>query len=172
MRALRPTALLIDARGRSPLCTPPWVGLPGPHPGNLCGTVVPAPTCGRSTPRPGLLSRVEKVGKDTPRAVPFGIPRCRGAALFALAYASRRATSCHYPRRICHFGWWVNRSFFLPKLHRGSHLQLLIRGAAVRFSFWVLPGVAALSGGSGEAAGGMIMPPTGVQGASPLTRLW
>ena len=53
----------------------------------FCGTGVPAPTCrrsalhpggilqrhspcahlcGRSAPRPGLLSRVEKVGKDTP----------------------------------------------------------------------------------------------------------
>ena len=119
MRALRPAALLIDARGRGPLCTPPWVGLPGPHPGNLCGTVVPAPTCGRSTPRPGLLSRVEKVGKDTPRAVPFGIPWCRGAALFALAYASRRATSCHQPRPICHFGLVGKSAFVSPQATPG-----------------------------------------------------
>ena len=85
----------------------------------FCGTGVPAPTCrrsalhpggilqrhspcahlcGRSAPRPGLLSRVEKVGKDTPRAVPFGIPRCVVTALFALAAlrsGSRRATFSH-----------------------------------------------------------------------------
>ena len=71
------------------------------------------------------------------------------------------------PDRFATLGWWVNRPLFLPKLHRGSHLQLLIRGAAVRFSFWVLPGVAALSGGSGEAAGGMIMPPHGGSGSKP-----
>ena len=56
------------------------------------------PPCGRSAPRPGLLSRVEKVGKDTPRAVPFGIPRCVVTALFALAAlrsGSRRATFSH-----------------------------------------------------------------------------
>ena len=38
---------------------------------------------------------------------------------------------------------------FLPKLHRGSHPLLSIRGAAVRFGFCGLPGVSPLSGGSG-----------------------
>ena len=56
---------------------------------------------------------------------------------------------------------WANRSLFLPKLHRGSHLQLSIRGAAGGFSFCGRPGVAPFSGGSGNAAGGMIMPPKG-----------
>ena len=38
--------------------------------------------------------------------LPYGIPRCVAAALFALAAlrsVSRRATFCHKPRPICHF---------------------------------------------------------------------
>ena len=63
------------------------------------------PPFGRSAPNPGLLSRVEKVGKDTPRAVPFGIPRCVVTALFTLAalrFGSRRATFYLRPSPICH----------------------------------------------------------------------
>ena len=65
---------------------------------------------------------------------------------------------------------WANRSCFLPKLHRGSHLPLSIRGAAGGFSFCGQPGVAPFSGGSGNAAGGMIMPPKGStqRGCPPL----
>ena len=36
------------------------------------------PICGRSAPRPGLLSRVEKVGKDTPGTSWSLDPRRRG----------------------------------------------------------------------------------------------
>ena len=70
--------------GRLGSYSPKWEGLhpPRPHregappraPGVFAGLAAPAPTCRRSALRPGLLSRVEKVGKDTPRAVPFGIP--------------------------------------------------------------------------------------------------
>ena len=58
-------------------------GVPPRTPGDdLCGTVVPAPTCRRSARawlcharHPGLLSRVEKVGKDTPGTSWFGVRR-------------------------------------------------------------------------------------------------
>ena len=120
--------------------SPFYAGVPPCTPEVFAGLAAPAPTmralhpaprkffrgwqpqhppCGSSAPHPGLLSRVEKVGKDTPRAVPFGIPRCRGAALFALAYASRRATSCHQPRPICHFGLVGKSVFFSPQATPG-----------------------------------------------------
>ena len=34
------------------------------------------------------------------------------------------------PDRFATLGWWANRSLFLPKLHRGSHFLLSIRGSA------------------------------------------
>ena len=34
------------------------------------------------------------------------------------------------PDRFATLGWWANRSLFLPKLYRGSHPQLSIRGTA------------------------------------------
>ena len=69
-------------------------------------------------PTPGDFPGAGKVTKGAPRAVPFGIPRCVVAALFALAAlrsVSRRATFCHKPRPICHFGL-VGKSvlFFSP----------------------------------------------------------
>ena len=139
----------------------------------FCGTVVPAPTMRalRPAPRP-TFSRRESRQRYAKGCAPWN-PLVQGGPPFSRSLTHRAGLlPATNPDRFATLGWWVNRPLFLPKLHRGSHLQLLIRGAAVRFSFWVLPGVAALSGGSGEAAGGMIMPPTGVQGASPLTRLW
>ena len=83
------------------------------------------PPFGRSAPNPGLLSRVEKVGKDTPRAAPLA-PQCVVAALFTLAalrFGSRRATLYHQPRPICHFelSGQIGLVFFLW-FHRGNTL--------------------------------------------------
>ena len=61
---------------------------------------------------PGDFPVAGKVTKGAPRAAPFGIPRCVVAALFALAYASRRATFCHKNRPICHFEF-VGKSVFV-----------------------------------------------------------
>ena len=61
---------------------PPDAGAPREHGKAMLGTQGDFPDAG-------------KVTKGAPRAAPFGIPRCREAALFALAYASRRATSYH-----------------------------------------------------------------------------
>ena len=74
-----------------------------PPPGEFCGTAVPASTSRRSALHPGDFLPDEKVTKESPRAAPFGIPRRGNTALFALAYASRRATFCLQPRWICHF---------------------------------------------------------------------
>ena len=64
----------------------------------------------------------EKVTKGAPRAVPFGIPRCRVTALFALAAlrsGSRRATFCHKNRPICHFKQVGKPLFFSPQTTPG-----------------------------------------------------
>ena len=82
---------------------------------------------------PGDFPVAGKVTKGAPRAAPFGIPRCVVAALFALAAlrsVSRRATFYYKPRPICHFKLVGKSVFFLPKLHRGSHPLLSIRGSA------------------------------------------
>ena len=82
---------------------------------------------------PGDFPVAGKVTKGAPRAAPFGIPQCVVAALFALAAlrsVSRRATFYYKPRPICHFKLVGKSVFFLPKLHRGSHFLLLIRGSA------------------------------------------
>ena len=52
---------------------------------------------------PGDFPVAGKVTKGAPRASPFGIPRCEIFALFALAYASRRAGLCHRKRPMCPF---------------------------------------------------------------------
>ena len=83
--------LLNDARGLRPL-------------GSKSSDLAPAPTYGRSAPCPGLLSRVEKVGKDTPGTSwfldlrhkgedPLGFPR-----LSALAVLVARTETFKHPR--------------------------------------------------------------------------
>ena len=72
-----------NMRGALPLCTPPWVGLPAPH--------------------PGFLSFHDERNQRRARTYGSGLPQCEVSALFALAYASRRAAFCHCRRGICHF---------------------------------------------------------------------
>ena len=117
----------------------PWEGAPPLHPGLLLYDArgyapLHSPRGGRSAPpTPGDFPVAGKVTKGAPRAVPFGILRCVVAALFALAAlrsVSRRATFYYKPRPICHFKLVGKSVFFLPKLHRGSHPLLSIRGAA------------------------------------------
>ena len=52
---------------------------------------------------PGDFLPDEKVTKESPGAAPLGTRWCEVSALFALAYASRRAAFCHCRRWICHF---------------------------------------------------------------------
>ena len=83
--------------------------------------------------------------------------------------------SANTPDRFATLNLWANRSFFLPKLYRGSHFLLSIRGAAVRFDFCGLPGVSLFLGGAAlAAAGGMIIAPKGsTQRGIPLWEiLW
>ena len=61
---------------------------------------------------PGDFPVAGKVTKGAPGAAPFGILRCKITALFALAYASRRAGLCHKNRPICHFEM-VGKSVFV-----------------------------------------------------------
>ena len=78
-RALRPIPREF-MQGWQPLHPP--VGLPGPH--------------------PGFLSFHDERNQRRAGAAPLD-PQCVIAALFALAYASRRATFCLQLRPICHF---------------------------------------------------------------------
>ena len=52
---------------------------------------------------------------------PLESPRCEVAALFALAYASRRATSCHNKRPICHFERVGKSVLFFSSSYTGGH---------------------------------------------------
>ena len=80
---------------------------------------------------PGDFPVAGKVTKGAPRAAPFGILRCKITALFALAYASRRAGFCHKNRPICHFELGEQTGlYFSPRFCRENFL-LLIRGAGV-----------------------------------------
>ena len=79
---------------------------------------------------PGDFPVAGKVTKGAPRAAPFGIPRCVVAALFALAYASRRATFSHKNRPICHFELVGKSVLFFPLVSSREHSVFSIRGAA------------------------------------------
>ena len=79
---------------------------------------------------PGDFPVAGKVTKGAPRAAPFGIPRCVVAALFALAYASRRATFSHNKRPICHFELVGKSVLFFPLVSSREHSLFSIRGAA------------------------------------------
>ena len=112
------------ARGLRPLCAPPRT------PGDFTGLVAPASTCRRSALHPGDFPVAGKVTKGAPRAAPFGIPLYVVTALFALASHRAGLPSATNPDRFATLNLWENRPLFLPKLYRGSHLQLSIRGAA------------------------------------------
>ena len=107
-----PSNFLLDARGFAPL-----------H----------SPVCRRSALHPGDFLPDEKVTKESPRAVPFGIPRCVVTALFALAPLcsdSRRATLNYRTRPICHFEFVGKSVLFFPLVPLREHFLLSIRGSA------------------------------------------
>ena len=82
---------------------------------------------------PGDFPVAGKVTKGAPRAMPFGIPRCVVAALFALAAlrsVSRRATFYYKPRPICHFKLVGKSVLFFPLVSSREHSVFSIRGAA------------------------------------------
>ena len=90
------------------------------------------PMRGRSAPpTPGDFPVAGKVTKGAPRAAPFGIPWCGISALIGAALTlAPGLPSATKKDRFATLSGWANRSFFLPKLHRGSHFLLSIRGAA------------------------------------------
>ena len=151
-RGFRPLLTRCEEGLRPVLCTPPLVGALRPS-------------------TPGDFPDAGKVTKGAPRAAPFGIPQCVAAALFALATHRAGLPSTTKQDRFATLGWWENGSLLLPKLYRGHTLSCQSVARQLGCVACGLPGVAPLSGGSGNAAGGMIMPPKGVQGACPLTRL-
>ena len=112
----------------------------------------------RSALHPGDFPVAGKVTKGAPRAAPFGIPRCVVAALFALAAlrsVSRRAAFSNKNRPICHFEFVGKSVFiFLPKLYRGSHSLLSIRGAAGSLCITYCPEWHSFLGGAAKPLGG------------------
>ena len=128
MLALRARSPCLFARGRCPLCTP-FVGAQLPKQVARLGFY--PQSGGRSAPpTPGDFPVAGKVTKGAPRAAPFGIPRCVVAALFALAYASRRATFRHNKRPICHFEMVGKSVLFFPLVSSREHSLFSIRGSA------------------------------------------
>ena len=117
------------ARGRWPpreqvvrlgSCSPKWGALP-PQP----------PERGRSAPPPRVTFPSRgKSPKARQGLRPLESPRCEVAALFALAYASRRATSCHNKRPICHFERVGKSVLFFPLVSSRKHFLFAIRGTA------------------------------------------
>ena len=131
MLALRARSPCLFARGRCPLCTP-FVGAQLPR----------LQSGGRSAPpTPGDFPVAGKVTKGAPRAAPFGIPRCVVAALFALAYASRRATFRHNKRPICHFEMVGKSVLFFPLVLSKKHSLFSIRGSAGALASRMLEGL-------------------------------
>ena len=89
-----------------------------------------SPPMGAPPHAPGDFPVAGKVTKGAPRAAPFGIPLYVVTALCALAAHRAGLPSATNPDRFATLNLWENRPLFLPKLYRGSHLQLSIRGAA------------------------------------------
>ena len=101
--------------GLAPLC-PPKVGAFGLR--SKPSDLAPAPTRRALRPStPGDFPVAGKVTKGAPGAAVPGPCRCMVTALFALAYASRRATFCHKNRPICHFEQVSKPVFFLSKFY-------------------------------------------------------
>ena len=92
-----------------PLHSSPWVGLPGPH--------------------PGFLSFHEERNQRRAGAAPLDPLRGARCPPCGVAAPPNRVSTTKIDR-FATLSWWANRSFFLPKLYRGSHFLLLIRGSA------------------------------------------
>ena len=129
------------------------------------------PLWGRSAPStPGDFPVAGKVTNRRAKGCALWNPPVRGRRPFPRSlHASRRAT--FYRQNKTDLPLWVGGKMgvlLLPKLYRGHTLscQTPWRGRLGCVACG-LPGVAPLSGGSGNAAGGTTVPPTGVQGALP-----
>ena len=102
-------AYYFTMRGAAPLCTP---------------------QSRRSALHPGDFPDAGKVTKGAPRAAALWNPASEdNPPLLVLRCACTRAAFSHNKRPICHFKFVGKSVFFLPKLHRGSHPLLSIRGA-------------------------------------------
>ena len=99
--------------------------------GSLCGAGSPSThQCRRSALHPGDFPVAGKVTKGAPRAAALWNPASEdNPPLLVLRCACTRAAFSHNKRPICHFKFVGKSVFFLPKLHRGSHPLLSIRGA-------------------------------------------
>ena len=88
---------------------------------------------------------------------PLESPRCEVAALFALAYASRRATSCHNKRPICHFEFVGKSVLFFSSSFPGVTPSIfnpwLGRDAPEDAAGSILPQPIPLGQGAGESKG-------------------
>ena len=108
--------------GLAPLC-PPKVGAFGLR--SKPSDLPPAPTRRALRPStPGDFPVAGKVTKGAPGAAVPGPCRCMVTALFALAYASRRATFCHKNRPICHFEQVSKPVFVSPQATPGVTLSI------------------------------------------------
>ena len=122
-----------------------------------CSPMAGAPPCTRVT-----FSPMRKSPKNLQGLRPLESPSAESPPLLRSLTHRAGLPSATKIDRFATLRWWANRSFFSHQLSARRYFLLSIRGAAGRFSFCILPGVAPLSGGSNACvAGGMIMPPQG-----------
>ena len=90
------------------------------------------PMGGPTRPTPGVPFVSRRKEPKACRGCAPGPCQCKTSALIGAALPlAPGLLSTTNPDRFATLGWWANRSLFLPKLYRGSHPQLSIRGAAV-----------------------------------------
>ena len=89
------------------------------------------PMGGPARPTPGVPFVSRRKEPKACRGCAPGPCQCKTSALIGAALPlAPGLLSTTNPDRFATLGWWANRSLFLPKLHRGSHPQLSIRGTA------------------------------------------
>ncbi len=161
--------------GAAPSALPEMQAL-RPAPGVFCGTGSPstpnagAPPCTRVTfPSRGKSPKARQ-GLRPLESPGAGLPPFSRSLRCAPSRAG--LSSATTKGRFATLGWWANGPYFLPKPYRGntSCCQSVARQVfCLRIN---CPELHPFLGGAAlAAAGGMIMPPKGVQGACPLTRL-
>ena len=159
------------ARGWRPSAPLPCMGAPPHTPGGFMRGRWPLPPliCRRSALHPGDFPVAGKVTKGAPGAAPLGTRWCEVSALFALAYASRRAGFCHCRSWICHFEMMSQLVLSSPWVLAGRYFLLSIRGtrglvARLDATFRAIRGIG--EGGFWKRTGNEVAETEGTEGDS------
>ena len=105
-------------------------GAPPHTPGVYAGLAAPAPTSGPTRPTPGVPFVSRRKEPKACRGCAPGPPEGGTLSPLRRCRTPQIGLSATKKDRFATLSCWANRSLFLPKLYRGSHPQLSIRGAA------------------------------------------